>query len=65
MLKDLEDPHLLYLLLDLEDLGVLGVLGVLEGQEGLVGQGHPEFQDQMILLREEQQNLLSVQQSFF
>jgi hypothetical protein len=53
MLKDLRDPHLLYHLLDPEVLGVLG------DQEG---QGHPEFQDQMILLREEQQNLLLVQQ---
>jgi hypothetical protein len=59
MLKDLEDRHLLFLLLHLE---VLEVLEVPEVLEGLVGQGHPEFQDQMNLLKEEQQNWLLVQQ---
>jgi hypothetical protein len=59
MLKDLEDPRLLYHLLDLV---VLGGLGVLVGPEDQEGQGHPESQHQMNLLREEQQNSLLVQQ---
>jgi hypothetical protein len=62
MLKDRQVPHLPYHLLYQVDPEVLEVPEVQEDLEDPEDLERPEFQDHLILLREEQQNWLLVQQ---